>query len=45
MSIDIIDIITCLAGAILFALLIAGCVEIIKLIILWCEVNIWRKGK
>ena len=45
MSIDIIDIITCLAGAILFALLIAGAIGIIKLIILWCEVMIWRKEK
>ena len=43
MSIDIIDILTCLAMALLFALLIAGSIGIIKLIILWCEVRIWRK--
>ena len=43
MSIDIIDIITCLAMALLFALLISSCVGVIKLIILWCEVRIWRK--
>lgn len=40
-----IDTITYLLLAILAAVIIAGFVGIIKLIILWCEVRSWRKGK
>ncbi len=40
-----IDTIAYLLLAILAAVIIAGLVGIIKLIILWCEARRWRKGK
>lgn len=45
MNIDTIDTITYLAMAVLAAVVIAGAVGVVKLIILWCEVRMWRKGK
>ena len=40
-----IDTITYLLLAIIAAVIIAGFVGIIKLIILWCEARRWRMGK
>lgn len=41
----IIDTITYLLLAIIAAVIIAGFVGIIKLIILWWEARMWRKGR
>ena len=45
MSVDTINIIAYLLLAGLAAVIIAGFVGIIKLIILWCEARRWRRGK
>lgn len=45
MSTDTINIITYLIMAIFALVFIMGCVGIIKLIILWWEVRMWRKWR
>ena len=45
MSTDVINIITYLVIAIIAAIFIAGGVGLIKLIILWWEVRMWRKWR
>lgn len=45
MSVDTINIIAYLLLAVLAAVIIAGFVGIIKLIIFWCEMRAWRKWR